>query len=349
MFMMPAAVGRGAARSRAANLNLGSAPDSWGVWFPVDEHQLPFGQFLDELAEAGYEWLELGPYGYLPTDPRQLAEEVGRRGLKISGGTAFGALHRQDAWEQMLAEVRRVAELVTAVGAHHVVFIPAMFRDQQTGAYTEPPQLDRDGWSTLLGAASELGKILAADYGVRLCVHPHADTHIQTQPEIERFLNGTDSRHVSLCLDTGHVAYGGGDSIALIRRFADRVGYVHLKQMDPLVLAQVREQGLSFSEAVRRGACTEPPHGIPSAAAVISELTRLGERPTPSDPAIPREPASPGEPATPHEPASPVEPLFVIVEHDLYPCAPDVPLPIAIRTREYLSSCGLGAGREPRR
>jgi inosose dehydratase len=298
----------------AASLTLGSAPDSWGVWFPQDEHQVPYQRFLDELAEARYRWLELGPYGYLPTDPARLAEEVGRRGLRVSGGTVFGALHRPGEWDEMLATVRRVAELTASVGAHHLVLLPAMYRDEKTGALTEPPELDQAQWQAAGAAASRLGEILLADYDVRLCLHPHADTHILTQPQIERFLDGTDPRYVWLCLDTGHVAYGGGDNSDLIRRYGPRIGYVHIKQMDPGVLAQVRAEGLSFAEAVRRGVCVEPPAGVPDPARMVRELGQLDA------------------------------PLFVIVEQDLYPCAPDVPLPIATRTRHYLNGCGLGAG-----
>ncbi|MEV0408409.1 TIM barrel protein [Actinoallomurus sp. NPDC050550] len=299
------------------NLCLGSAPDSWGVWFPEDERQVHFTRFLDELAQAGYQWLELGPYGYLPTDPERLAEEVGSRGLSVSGGTTFGALHRPHEWDTMLAEVGRVAELTAAAGAHHLVFIPPMFRDEKTGEFTEEPTLAPGQWGALTAAADELGKILLERYNVRLVVHPHADSHIQTQAEIERLLDGTDSRYVNLCLDTGHVAYGGGDTVDLIRRYGDRVGYVHIKQMDPEVLAQVHAENLGFGEAVRRGVCVSPPAGVPDPADVIAELSKLDAG------------------------------LFVIVEQDLYPCAPDVPLPIAVRTRDYLGRQGLSGSRRP--
>jgi inosose dehydratase len=294
-----------------SNLTLGSAPDSWGVWFPDDEQQTPWPRFLDELARAGYEWLELGPYGYLPTDPQHLADELAERGLRVSGGTTFGALHRPDAWDSMLAEVRTVAELTAAVGAHHIVLIPSMYRDEKTGEYSEPPSLDDHGWATLNRNATELGKILLGDYGVRLCLHSHADSHVQTQPEIERFLDGTDPDSVWLCLDTGHVAYGGGDAVELIHRHPDRIGYVHIKQMDPDVLKAVSEENLSFGEAVKRGVCVEPPAGTPVPADVIDALAGIDQE------------------------------LFVIVEQDLYPCDPDVPLPIAVRTRSYLNSCGV--------
>ncbi|WP_455355193.1 TIM barrel protein [Streptomyces sp. SYSU K217416] len=304
-------------RATVGNLCLGSAPDSWGVWFPADEHQVPYTRFLDELVEAGYEWLELGPYGYLPTDPRQLAEELAERGLKVSGGTVFGALHRPDEWDAMLAGVRRVAGLTAAAGAHHLVFIPPMYRDEKTGAYTEDPELTTEQWDGFGRAADRLGRILLDDYDVRLVLHPHADSHIQTQPEIERFLNSSDSRYANLCLDTGHVAYGGGDNLDLIRRFGERVGYVHIKQMDPAVLAQVAAENLSFGEAVGRGVCVEPPAGVPDPADIISELATLDAE------------------------------LFVIVEQDLYPCAPDVPLPVAIRTRKVLAESGLTGTRRP--
>ncbi|HEX6351806.1 TIM barrel protein [Actinophytocola sp.] len=305
------------ARTVVGNLCLGSAPDSWGVWFAEDEHQVPYTRFLDELAEAGYRWLELGPFGYLPTDPRRLADEVGSRGLQVSGGTTFGALHRPHEWDDMVATTRRVAELTAAVGAHHLVFIPPMYRDEKTGAFTESPSLTAEQWASFGQRANELGRILLEEYDVALVLHPHADSHIQTQDEIERYLNESDQRYANLCLDTGHVAYGRGDAVELIRRYGERIGYVHIKQMDPVIIDQVYAENLGFGEAVKRGVCVEPPAGVPNPAEVIDALSELDAE------------------------------VFVIVEQDLYPCAPEVPLPIAIRTREYLGTRGLAGTKRP--
>ena len=72
-------------------LIIGTAPDSWGVWFPDDPQQTPWERFLDEVAESGYKWIELGPYGYLPTDPARLAEELKQRDLQ---GLRRHGLHR---------------------------------------------------------------------------------------------------------------------------------------------------------------------------------------------------------------------------------------------------------------
>src|SRR4026208_2050340 len=80
------------------NIKIGSAPDSWGVWFPSDPKQTPWHRFLDEIAEAGYEWTELGPYGYLPKDLPTLRSELGKRGLKVSGTFVMRHLEDTSAW-----------------------------------------------------------------------------------------------------------------------------------------------------------------------------------------------------------------------------------------------------------
>ncbi len=293
------------------DIYLGSAPDSWGVWFADDPKQTTWERFLDELSAAGYEWLELGPYGFLPTDPSRLREETGRRGLQISGGTVGGALHREAAWDADVAAARRVAALVQAMGARYVIYIPESYRDQE-GNRAQPLSLEPADWKRLVDRASEMGRILQGDYGVRLVFHPHADTHVATQEQVERFLQQTDESAVSLCLDTGHISYCGGDNLALIEDFPGRIGYVHLKQVAPDVLLQVQAEQLGFAEAVRRGAMREPPNGIPEFGPVVEALRRLNTD------------------------------LFAIVEQDMYPCDPDDPFPIADRTRAYLNSCGVG-------
>ncbi len=80
----------------SSKILVGSAPDSWGVWFPDDPQQTPYTRFLDEVAASGYEWIELGPFGYLPTDPKQLSDELAARNLKLSAGTVFEHLHQDE-------------------------------------------------------------------------------------------------------------------------------------------------------------------------------------------------------------------------------------------------------------
>ena len=89
---------------RLSRIHLGSAPDSWGVWMPDDPRQTPWTRFLDEVERAGYAWMELGPFGYLPTEPARLIDETARRGLTITGGTVDGGLHRPGTFDEVLRE-----------------------------------------------------------------------------------------------------------------------------------------------------------------------------------------------------------------------------------------------------
>ncbi|MEU9777320.1 MULTISPECIES: sugar phosphate isomerase/epimerase [unclassified Streptomyces] len=293
-------------------IRVGSAPDSWGVWFPDDPRQVPWRRFLDEVARAGYEWIELGPYGYLPSDPERLAAETSRRGLRVSAGTVFTALHRgPEVWEGTWEHVARVAALARAVDARHLVVIPSFWRDDRTGRVLEERTLDAAQWRDLARQTERLGREVRERFGLRIVVHPHADTHIDTEENVARFLDATDPELVSLCLDTGHYAYCGGDSVELIRTYGERIGYLHLKQVDPGVLARVRAEGTPFGPAVAQGVMCEPPAGVPALEPVLTAAGALGVD------------------------------LFAIVEQDMYPCPADRPLPIAERTRAFLRSCGV--------
>lgn len=292
-------------------LRIGSAPDSWGVWFPDDPQQVPWQRFLDEVSGAGYDWIELGPHGYLPTDPARLTDEVQRRGLKVSAGTVFTGLHRGPAvWDETWAHVAEVAALTRAMGAGHLVVIPSFWRDDKTAELLEPSELTGDQWAQLAAGMEKLARRCREEFGLDIVVHPHADTHIDTEEHVVRFLDSTDSDLVNLCLDTGHYAYCGGDSVKLIETYGERIGYLHLKQVDPDVLADVVKNGTPFGPAVRQGVMCEPPLGVPALEPVLTAAQGLGID------------------------------LFAIVEQDMYPCPPDQPLPIAERTRRFLRSCG---------
>jgi inosose dehydratase len=299
-------------------LNLGSCPDSWGVWFADDPRQTPWQRFLDELAGAGYRWLELGPYGYLPTDPAQLRDELAQRELTCAGGTVAGVGGPHKDFDAVLAETRKVAALTAALGAKNLIFVPVPgYRDDVTGAYHEPAELSAERWRSLIANSNTLGRVLAEEYGLTMQFHPHADYHVETQAQTERFLEETDPRYVSLCLDTGHLAYRGADVPAVIRKYPERIGYVHIKQMDPAIAERAAREDLAFGQAVALGASVEPPAGRPDVPAVLEALNDLA-----------------GLTNLDAE-------LFVVVEQDMYPVDFDRPLPIATRTRAYLQSVGL--------
>ena len=74
-------------------------------------------------------------------------------------------------------------------------------------------------WAQLTDGMNELGRRILDEYGLAVQFHPHADSHVGYQPEIERFLDATDPQWVNLCFDTGHIAYYGGDCLELIKNY----------------------------------------------------------------------------------------------------------------------------------
>ncbi len=299
--------------SDLSTLKLGTAPDSWGVWFPSDPHQVTWDVYLDEIARVGYVYTELGPQGFLPQDPGQLRDELAARSLTVCGGTVFAGLHKgKEALDKAEEDFGREARLLREVGAKYLVHLPEQYTDMHTGEATEGADIDPEQWTNLIEGTNELARYLLEEFGVELVFHPHVDSHVDTQSRTERLLENTDPDYVNLCLDTGHLAYCGGDNVDVIRKYPERVTYTHLKQVDPLVVLRVRAENRPFSDAVKLGAMVEPPLGIPEYPPLLDAMKGLGRE------------------------------IFAIVEQDLYPCAPDVPKPIAERTARYLGGCGLG-------
>jgi inosose dehydratase len=305
-----------AASDNLSRLRLGTAPDSWGVWFPEDPHQVTWEQYLDEVPRAGYVWTELGPWGFLPNDPTRLRDELGRRDLRLCGGTMFAGLHHgEEAFKQAMEDCGALARVLAALDARYLVLLPPQYTDMHTGELVEPADLEPEQWNDLVTGMNRLGRALAEEHGVNLVFHPHIDSHVDTQDRIERFLTDTDPQFVNLCLDTGHIAYCGGDNIAIVRQFPERITYVHLKLYDPAVVARVRSEKLPFSDAVKLGAMVEPPYGQPEMPPLLAALGDLDRD------------------------------IFCVVEQDLYPVTPDVPLPVGARTAGYYVACGLGPAR----
>jgi inosose dehydratase len=299
-----------------SRLKLGTAPDSWGVWFAADEHQVGWTQYLDEVANAGYVYTELGPQGFLPQDPHQLRDELAQRGLIACGGTVFAGLHKgKEALAKAIADFSREAKLLTEVGAKYLIQLPEQYTDMHTGEATEAAEIDAEQWENLISGTNELGRVLYQEFGVELVFHPHADTHVDTQERIEQFLTDTDPEFVNLCLDTGHIAYCGGNNLEIVERFPDRITYVHLKLVDPKIRERVRAEKLSLAEAVPLGIMVEPPYGEPALPPLFDALAALDRD------------------------------IYTVIEQDLYPIAPNLPLAIQARAAGYFTACGLGPVR----
>ena len=293
-------------------IKLGTTPDSWGIWFPDEPRQVHWSRFLDEAELAGYRWIELGPAGYLPLDdPRQLRQEVEQRGLGVTAGTIIENLVDPAHWPTIEEQALKLGPVLVTLDAPYLVLIESCYTDLFTGEQVADTTLTSGEWDRLLATTHKLADLVSARFGLKLVFHPHVETHIEYEDQIATFLEQTDPARVGLCFDVGHHAYRDGDPVAFMRRHASRIPYLHFKSVDMQMRKKVTDERVPLATAVAMGVFCEPDVGavdFPAFRAVLEECGYEG---------------------------------WAMVEQDMFPVAPDLPLPIARRTREYLEKVEL--------
>jgi inosose dehydratase len=253
-------------------IKVGTAPVSWGIMEVAGwGGQKPYQEVLDEMAQAGYAGTELGPYGYLATEPERVTEELSARGLQLVSAFVPIPLAEPERHEAGYREAMQVAELLSRAGASLIVLADVMSEARM--AVAGRVIAERDGMSDRQWA--EAAKILTrvatacGELGLATAFHHHAGTLVETPAEIARLCASTDPHLIGLCLDTGHYFYGGGDPVAAVHRYGARIRHLHLKDVQPAVLESVRQAGVDFLAAVRRGVFCELGEGAVDFPAVV--------------------------------------------------------------------------------
>ncbi|MFG1608100.1 myo-inosose-2 dehydratase [Actinoplanes sp. NPDC049265] len=249
----------------------------WNDDFPSIDAGIPFGQAVSEMALAGFQGCSIG-HKY-PTDPAVLNAALALRGLQISEpwtSTYFTiAKMRQktiDSFEETLAHIKALGgtELVVAEFGASSHLLPV-------DVFANRPVFSDAQWDALTSGLEELGKI-ATSAGMKLSYHHHMGTGVMTRADVDRLMASTDPALVHLLLDTAHIAFAGDDPLDLARAHADRIGHVHLKSIRPEVVSRVREEGLSFQDAVELGVFTVPGDGAIDFRPILAVLADAGYR-----------------------------------------------------------------------
>ena len=244
------------------NVFLGIAPIGWcNDDMPELGAENTFQQTISEMALAGFTGCEIG--NKLPSDPQALKKALDLRGMRVASRW-FSSLLLTQPYAQVEAEFSAQLDFLAAVGANRINVSEQSYSIQ--GQMDVPVLRDRkyvmnEGeWTRLCEGLDRLGA-LAVSRGFRLCYHHHMGTVVQTAAETEYLMEHTMPGRVWLCYDTGHFTFAGEDPMAVLKKYADRVGHVHLKDMRLPVVKQARDEGWSFLQAVRNGAFTVPGDG----------------------------------------------------------------------------------------
>ncbi|MCW2539400.1 MAG: myo-inosose-2 dehydratase [Frankiales bacterium] len=257
-------------------VHLGVTPTLW--WnddFPSIDIGIPFEQCVSEMALAGFEGCSIG-HKY-PTDIAVLRNALELRGLRVSEPWTSTYFTSEDMYQTTLRTFRASLDFIKAMGGTDLVVAEfgGAVNPLPVALFANRPLFDGRQWSALCDGMNELGKITAAE-GMRLCYHHHMGTGVMTRADTDRLMAGTDPDLVHLCLDTGHAAFAGDDPLALAQAYAPRIGHVHLKDVRPEVVLAVREQYLTFQEAIEAGVFTVPGDGSIDFVPILQTLADSG-------------------------------------------------------------------------
>lgn len=193
---------------------------------------------LRDVAAAGYEGVEifdgnLRQYEGRPAELEKLLSDSGLQLVAVYSGANF--IFRE-VLEEEFWRIEKAAALAASFGAQHIVVGGGA---QRSGGI-------RDDDYVLLAEGLDRVADIAESHGLQASYHPHLTTIVESPDQIERVFSRS---RIGFCPDVAHLTAGGGDPAALIRRYAHRVVYAHLKDFrpDPFAFLPLGEGTIDFA------------------------------------------------------------------------------------------------------
>lgn len=242
-------------------VKLGIAPIAWtNDDMPELGGENTFEQCVSEMALAGFTGSEVG--NKYPRDTQVLKKALALRGISIASAW-FSAFLTTKPFEETAEAFVAHRDFLHAMGAKVIVVAEqghSIQGQMNTPVFEKKPIFTDQEWDKLCTGLEKLGD-LAAEKGMKVVYHHHMGTGVQTIAEIDRLMTHTDPQKVYLLLDTGHLTFAGEEPLTVLEKYAERIKHVHLKDVRPEVVKEVKTKKMSFLQAVKAGAFTVPGDG----------------------------------------------------------------------------------------
>ena len=264
-------------------IRIANAPCSWGALeFNLEGQSQGCDVVLDEMVETGYAGTELGDWGFMPTEPKQLQRVLQSRTLELVGAFVPVAMAKEECHEAGIALAVKTARLMHAAGYTKAFIVLADEngsvdeRTKKAGRITADVGMSDDQWKTFAGGAEQVAAAVQAAYGLRTVFHHHCGGYVETPEEVDKLMSLTDPQLLGLCLDMGHYGFGGGDPVDALKRHYDRIWHVHFKDFDPKVGQTSIEREHDYFESVAHGVFCELGKGAVDFTEIIRILNKKG-------------------------------------------------------------------------
>ena len=252
-------------------VKLGIAPIAWtNDDMPDLGAENTFEQCISEMALAGFTGCEVG--NKYPKDTAVLKKALDLRGMQICNAW-FSTFLTTKPYEETEKEFIKHITFLKEMGAKVVGVSEQGHSIQGTdlSIFDDKYVMNDEEWDMLCTGLNKLGKV-AKDMGITLTFHHHMGTVVQTAAEIDRMMENTDPELFNLLFDSGHLAYCGEDYMYILKKYINRIKHVHLKDIRPEVIADVKAKGESFLQGVRKGTFTVPGDGVIDFAPIFEVL-----------------------------------------------------------------------------
>jgi inosose dehydratase len=264
-------------------LRIANAPCSWGALeFDLAGEAPGYVQVLNEIVETGYAGTELGDWGFMPTDPQKLKEEIHGRNLKLLGAFVPVALKKPEAHQPGIDTAVRTARLMAAVEGSLPFIILAdengsiPVRTKNAGRVTPEMGLSDGEWQIFAEGAEKVAAAVKKETGLRTAFHHHCAGYVESPAEIEKLMSLTDPTLLGLAFDCGHYRFGGGNPVDGLKKFGKRVWHFHFKDYQPAIGKQGVKEGWDYFQSVSGGVFCELGKGDVDFPALMKELDRFG-------------------------------------------------------------------------
>jgi len=298
-------------------IQIANAPCSWGVLeFDLEGEAAGYEQVLDEIRATGYSGTELGDWDFMPTNPFKLKKEISTRELELLGAFVPVALADLSSHAPGAEVAVKTARLMMNAGYSNAFIVLSddngkdPVRTQNAGRVNTDMGLNKAQWDIFASGANEIAHKVREKTGLRTVFHHHCAGFVETYEELTTLMNITDPSLLGLCLDTGHLRFGGGDPMKALKEFRDRIWHVHYKDCQPEIAEKSAESGWDYFASVQNGVFCELGKGEIDFAEITNELRRTDYN------------------------------GWIVVEQDVLP-GMGSPKDCALNNREFLRSIGL--------
>lgn len=245
-------------------IKIANAPCSWGALeFELEGKSLGYRQVLTEMVETGYAGTELGDWGFMPSNPGELKKELDGKNLQLLGAFVPVALAKKEAHDAGVELALKTAGLMFDAGYKNAFIVLAdengsvEIRTKNAGRVTPEMGLNESQWETFAAGAEKVALAVKEQYGMRTVFHHHCGGYVETPEEVAKLMEQTNPEVLGLCLDMGHYAFGGGDPVAALKKYYNRIWHVHFKDFDPKVGQAAKENSYDYFKSVEEGVFCE--------------------------------------------------------------------------------------------